>query len=379
MSQIAKIMKLHGPEYRSRFGLKMPENHKKVMKATMHCRDGYYGYSDHYCEKCYAHVRLLNCCGNRHCPSCQSDKNQIWLAKQLDKLLPTNYFMVTFTVPKEVRFVIRSNQKICYDAIFKASSETLIELASNPKFIGCDTPGLFGVLHTWGRQLAYHPHIHYVVPGGGLKDGKWISSKANYYVNMRAASKMFRGKFMEILKNAGLVDQVNKVVWKKDWVVDSQSVGDGQSSLKYLAPYVHRVAITDSKIESFSESHVTFKYKKTEKVSVRRVRTMKLEPMEFIRRFLQHTLPNGFMKIRYYGFLHPNSRYDIQDIREQICILQEVIKFMIDETPGDRIRKSMKHFTCRDKECGGMMIMVEYNFHPYYPQSKSPLESCGEP
>lgn len=366
-------MKMHGSIYRSKFGGVMPENHQKVMTAISNCRQGYYGFSDHICEDCFDHVRLLNCCGNRHCPSCQTDKNQHWLARQMDKLLPTNYFMITFTIPEVLRKVVRSNQKICYDAMFKASSASLIELASNKKYIGCDMPGFFGVLHTWGRTMSYHPHIHYIVPGGGIKNGKWVSSKANYYVCLRAASKLFRGKFIALLKEAGLGDQIPQVVWKKDWVIDSQAVGNGQSSLKYLAPYVHRVALADSRIECCDSEKVTFRYKKGKS---RRERHMTLKPDEFIRRFLQHTLPSGFMKIRYYGFLHPNCRHAIQDIREMICILEEVIKEMVDETPGDKIRRMAKPFSCR--YCDGTMIMVEYNFRPYYPaESTSPPDPGG--
>jgi len=362
MSNMTNIMKLHGAEYLEKFGATMPSNHKKVIHAISNCRQGYYGYSDFKCECCGKCKRLLNCCGNRHCPSCQTDKNQKWLAKQMDKLLPTNYFFITFTLPKETRAVVRSNQKLCYGFMFKASSETLMELSSNPKFIGCDTPGFFGVLHTWGRQLPYHPHIHYIVPGGGLKNGEWVSSKANYYVCVQAASRMFRGKFMALLKEAGLADQVDKVVWDKEWDINSKAVGNGQSSLKYLAPYVHRVALADSRIKSYNKEQVVFTYKKSHS---RRLRPVKLEPMEFLHRFLQHTLPDGFMKIRYYGFMNPNCRYKIQEIREKICILQEVIKFMIDETPGDKIRKAMKPFTC--VSCGGLMGLVEYNFRPCSP------------
>ena len=190
--------------------------------------------------------------------------------------------MITFTVPKELRAVIRSNQKVGYSA-----------------------------------------------------------------------------KFMALLKEAGLADQIDKVVWDKEWNINSKAVGDGQSSLKYLAPYVHRVALADSRVTSFDKKQVTFSYKKSHS---RRPRYLSLEPMEFLHRFLQHTLPSGFMKIRYYGFMNPNCRYKIQQVREKISLLEEVIKYMIDETPGDKIRKSMKLFTC--DECGGLMELTEYNFRP---------------
>jgi len=292
----------------------------------------------------------------------------------MDKLLPTHYFMITFTIPQELRSVVRSNQKVCYDALFKASSDTLITLAADDKYIGCDTPGLFGVLHTWGRQLPYHPHIHYIVAGGGIKDGKWLSSAKDFYVSNHAASKMFRGKFIALLKEAGLAAQIPQAVWKKDWVIDSEAVGDGKTSLQYLAPYVHRVALADSRIKSYDESQVTFLYKKGKS---RRLRKQKLAPKEFLRRFLQHTLPKGFMKIRYYGFMHPNSRYKPQAVREMISVLQEVIKDMIDETPGGKIRKTIKHYCC--KFCEGPMLMLEFNHHPYYKSDSKPPPASEAP
>jgi len=358
MSRITQLLKQHGPSYLKEFGSRMPENHKKVLDALSNCRQGKYGFSDHICEECYDRVMLLNCCGNRHCPSCQGYKNIQWLAKQLDSLLPVNYFMITFTVPAELRELIRSNQKLCYEAMFKTSSDSLIALASDPKFIGCDKPGFFGVLHTWGRDMCYHPHIHYIVPGGGIKDGKWRSSRDHYYADVRALSKLFRGKLTAQLKKAGLI--VPQAVWNKDWVVDSRAVGDGQSSLKYLAPYVNRVAISDKRIKKVTDTHVTYEYRPSKSQSYK---NMTVTAHEFIRRFLQHTLPSGFMKIRYFGFMHPNCKTKPQQIREMISVLYEIIKDMIDETPGDKLRREkLKPFSC--KHCEGTMIMLEYNYHP---------------
>jgi hypothetical protein len=372
MSNMTKLLKQHGPEYLRLYGSSMPEDHKKVLNAIMNCRQGHYGYSDHYCEDCYDHVRLLNCCGNRHCPSCQNDKNQYWLAKQMDKLLPIHYFMLTFTLPSELRPLARSNQRIVYEAMFKASSEAMMVLASDSKHIGCDKAGFFGVLHTWGRDMYYHPHIHYIVPGGGLKDGKWVSSKAHYYVPAEPLSKLFRGKFVALLKEAGLGSQIPQAVWSKDWVLNVRAVGDGQSSLKYLAPYVSRVAISDKRIKKVTDTHVTFEYKPS---NSQNYKNMELPVMKFIHRFLQHTLPTGFMKIRHYGFMHSNCATKTQTIRELICVLYEVIKDMVDESPGDKIRKAIKLFSC--KHCEGIMIMVEFNHHPYYGKLKGAPPDSG--
>lgn len=360
MSRITRLLRQHGPSYLQEFGDRMPENHKKVLEAISNCRQGRYGFSDHACEDCNYRVMLLNCCGNRHCPSCQGYKNIEWLARQMDKLLPVKYFMITFTIPSELRPLARSNQKIVYEAMFKASSESLIALAADPRFIGCDKPGFFGILHTWGRDMCYHPHIHYIVPGGGLKDGKWISSRDHHYVDIRPLSKLFRGKFIALLKKDGLGSLMPQAVWNKDWVVNSKAVGDGQSCLYYLAPYVSRVAISDRRIKKVTDTHVTYEYRPSKSQNYK---NMTVKVHEFIRRFLQHTLPSGFMKIRYYGFMHPNCSVKPQQIREMISVLYSIIEDLMNETPGDKIRRTrLKLFKC--KHCDGIMIMIEFDFHP---------------
>ena len=193
--------------------------------------------------------------------------------------------MVTFTLPEELRRVIRSHQKIAYKAFFDTSSATLKTLSTDEKYIGGDLPGFFGVLHTWGRQLEYHPHIHYIILGGSCdkRCGFWRSSQSNFYLPIRALSEMFREKFKSVMIKAGLYDQINPTVWKLDWNVNCQAVGSSQGSLKYLAPYVFKVAISDSRIVRVENNQVIFRYKK-QKSS--RWRTMSLEAMEFIRRYL---------------------------------------------------------------------------------------------
>lgn len=209
--------------------------------------------------------------------------------------------MVTFTVPEQLRRFMRGHQSITYSAFFTASSSALKTLSADEEFVGGGCLGFFGVLHTWGRQLEYHPHIHYIIPGGCFdkSSGYWHSSRVDFYVPVRALSKIFKAKFRDQMKKAGLFEQINPAVWKLDWNVNCQAVGSSEGSLKYLAPYVFKVAITDSRIVKVENRQVIFRYKK-QKSS--RWRTMPLEVMEFIRRYLQHVLPTGFMKIRYYGF-----------------------------------------------------------------------------
>ena len=241
------------------------------------------------------------------------------------KLLPCPYFLVTFTVPEELRLLIRGHQKWAYSVMFNAGSAALKKLLKDKRFVGADQSGFFGVLHTWGRILQYHPHIHFVVPGGGLsKDrSKWMASKPNFLVHVKALSIIYKAKFRDAVKQAGLLDRIDSGVWRRDWVVNSQAVGSGKWTLRYLSRYVFRVAISNSRIISYDNHQVTFKYRK---VKNSRSRRMSLDAMEFIRRFLQHVLPTGFMKIRHYGFLSPNAATSIQKIRELICVLYELAK-----------------------------------------------------
>jgi hypothetical protein len=247
MPSVADALRRHGPDYLERFGATMPAEHKKVLRAIMACRTGQLGTVLYECTSCGRTHAMGRSCGNRHCPTCQQDKTKAWLETQTGRLLPCPYFLLTFTVPAALRAWIRSHQRIAYAALFEASSEAIKTLAANPKHVGAATCGFFGVLHTWGRSLDYHPHVHYVVPGGGLgADGsQWLPSHPHFFVPVRALSTVFRAKFRDALARAGVLAQVDAAVWRQDWVVHSQAVGDGRASLQYLAPYVFRVAISD--------------------------------------------------------------------------------------------------------------------------------------
>jgi hypothetical protein len=245
MPTVADVLRRHGPAYLERFGTAMPAEHKKVLAAITACRTGQLGTVIYQCAACGTTHAMGRSCGNRHCPTCQQDKAKAWLENQIDRLLPCPYFLLTFTVPAGLRGFVRRHQRVAYAAIFEASSAAIKTLAADPKYVGTPRCGFFGVLHTWGRTLDYHPHVHYVVPGGGISpDGsQWLASRADFFVPVKALSILFRAKFRDALDRAGLLRQVDPVVWRQDWVVHSQAVGDGQASLKYLAPYVFRVAI----------------------------------------------------------------------------------------------------------------------------------------
>jgi hypothetical protein len=313
MTTINEIFQTFGPEYLQRYSHLMPKAHRKVIDAIIACRTEACGLALYECEKCGQVHRVYRSCGDRHCPTCQYHKSRQWLEKQMKRQLPGHHFLLTFTVPESLRRFIRKYQRTAYSALFKASSEAMKKLVPDEKFIGADLPGFFGVLHTWGRTLEFHPHIHYIVPGGALSttDGLWHPSRVDFYLPIQALSIIFKAKFRDAMKEAGLFDQIPPDVWQTDWNVNSQAVGSSEASLKYLAPYVFRVAISNSRILKVENRTVFIRYRKSHS---HRLRTLALEVMEFIRRFLQHVLPTGFMKVRYYGFMNPNCGVSLDRI-----------------------------------------------------------------
>ncbi len=317
MKTINEIFRTFGPEYIERFGELMPKEHHKAIEAIIKCRTEAAGIALYECEQCGQTHIVYQSCGNRHCPTCQHQKTRQWLETQMKRQLPGHYFMITFTVPESLRRFIRSHQRAAYSALFFASSEAIKKLAKDEKYIGGDLPGFFGVLHTWGRTLEYHPHIHYVVPGGALSstDDSWHPSRIDFYLPIRALSIIFKAKFRDEMKGSGLHDQIPSEVWECDWNVNCQAVGAGYASIQYLAPYVFKVALSNSRIIKVEDRSVFIRYRKPRSY---RWRTLTLDVIEFIRRFLQHVLPTGFMKVRYYGFLNPNCKTPLDKIKALI-------------------------------------------------------------
>ena len=355
MPSVADVLRRHGPAYLERFGAAMPAEHKKVLAAIIACRTGQLGTVIYACAACGRRHAIGRSCGNRHCPGCQQDKAKAWLEKQTDRLLPCPYFLVTFTLPAELRALARSHQRVVYAALFEASSAALRSLAADPKFIGTDRLGFFGVLHTWGRTLDYHPHVHYVVPGGGLSaDGSsWLPSRADFLVPVQALSIVFRAKFRDLLEREGLLNLADPAVWHRDWVVHSQAAGDGRASLRYLAPYVFRVAIGDHRIVSCDDGKVTFTYRRS---GSNRPRKMTLDAMEFIRRFLQHVLPTGFQKVRHYGFLSPHSGIVLEAVRWLVTVFSGAIFAL----QAARTKQPATTAAPRCPVCGGPMSVLGF-------------------
>jgi hypothetical protein len=323
MLEVAEIFRLHGPAYREKFGDRMLPSHRRAMQAIENCRTENLGGQVYFCKQCQAQRYSYHSCKNRHCPKCQNEQANQWLQAQQNLLLPVPHFMVTFTLPDELRALARSNQKLIYNLLFRASSAALLQLAQDSRFVG-GRLGMVGVLHTWTRQLLFHPHVHYIVTGGGLTDdGRWRSSRKDFLVPVKALSPIFRAKFRDALKQTELLAQVPAQIWQKDWVVHSEPVGSGQQAFQYLAPYIFRVAISNHRLRSLQHGAVTFSYKESATDQLKR-RTVTAQ--EFIRRFLQHVLPSRFIKVRYYGLLSPAHRQLLLKARQLLSAITSKLK-----------------------------------------------------
>ncbi|MGB5986675.1 MAG: IS91 family transposase [Desulfobacterales bacterium] len=308
MVELAEIFRRYGPEYIDRFGSRMLPSHRRAIHDIIGCRTEQMGGHLYCCENpdCQKVVYAYHSCGNRSCPKCGQDRTERWLEKQRNLLLPTHYFLVTFTLPGELRLIARSNQKAIYNLLFKASAAALQKLARDPRFVGGQI-GMMGGLHTWRRDLGYHPHVHFIVPGGGLSPdhSQWLPADSDFLVPVEALSVIFRAKFRDGLKKTDLFDAVSDGVWQRDWVVHCKPVGNGNQALKYLAPYVYRVAITNNRITKLQNGQVSFRFKNSD---TQQWQTTTLPVFSFIHRFLQHVPPKGFVKIRYFGLMAPGKR-----------------------------------------------------------------------
>jgi len=256
--ELADIFRLHGAEYRAKFGDQMLPSHRRAMHDLEACRTESLGGQLYLCQHCDEALYSYHSCQNRHCPKCQNHLADDWLDKQIGGLLPTNYFLLTFTLPQELRELARSNQKAVYNILFRASAQALQQLAWDERFIG-GRLAFVGVLHTWTRDLRFHPHVHYIVSGGGLDDdGRWRASRPDFLVPVQALSVIFRAKVHDELKKADLLANLDSRLWHKAWVVHCEPVGSGTAAFKYLAPYIFRVAISNQRILKLEDGQVTF-------------------------------------------------------------------------------------------------------------------------
>jgi hypothetical protein len=340
---IKEIFKEYAWEYLLVNKGKVPTNQKKVIDSIINCRTDAYGVTFYKCESCGEIHLSYRSCGNRHCPTCQNHKTKQWVFKQLQKELSCNYFMITFTVPEEIRDFFLNNQMIAYSTLFKASSDAIKDSTGKSRIMKGATPGFFGVLHTWGRRIQYHPHIHYVAPGGAINKETlcWNKTSKEFYLPIFQLSQIYKDRFKKIIENKKLIHLIPAEVWEKDWNVNIQSVGSGRNTIKYLSRYVFKVAISDHRIIKVENRRVYFKYtsRETSKVVI-----TSLDVVDFIRMYLLHVLPSGFMKVRYFGFMHTSFSMEYKEI---ILIVEGLVSVL--NKPTKEIPKK-ENITC--SSCG---------------------------
>jgi hypothetical protein len=323
--EVGDVFRRYGDNYRQQHASSLSTAQRRVMSAIERCRTAALGGHVEQCDQCHFQRIAYNSCGDRHCPKCQSLARAQWIKDRQVELLDTQYFHVVFTVPEEIAAIAYQNKKVVYDILFQATSETLRTIAADPKHLGAEI-GFFAVLHSWGQNLMFHPHLHCVVPGGGIsRDGqRWISCRPDFFLPVRVLSCLFRRLFLELLEKAFDEGQLRffsslqeledhraflrylAPLHKKEWVVYAKKPFAGpQQVLDYVGRYTHRVAISNNRILNIDDGQITFRYKDYRDGSQQK--TMTLSADEFIRRFLLHVLPEGFHRIRYFGFL--GNRY----------------------------------------------------------------------
>ena len=331
--EVADVFRQHGEEFLKRWGHTVSPQQRKALRDIAACRTATLGGHIEQCDHCSHRVIAYNSCRNRHCPKCQSAARDRWLAERAKELLPVPYCHVVFTVPEQLAPLARQNQRLFYGLLFRAVSQTLLEIAADPRHLGAQI-GFLAVLHTWSQNLLHHPHVHCVVPAGGIApDGsKWIPCRQKFFLPVRVLSRLFRGKLLAFLREAyakgklqfsgqlaALADPARFQTWlrtlkKSDWVVYAKPpFGGPEHVLKYLARYTHRVAISNGRLVSLEQGQVRFRWRDSKDNN--RTKTMTLDAIEFIRRFLLHILPSGFVKIRHFGFLANRNR----SVRLDLC------------------------------------------------------------
>jgi hypothetical protein len=376
--EVADIFRLHGPAFRIAQASRLSLGQLKVMSAIEQCRTAALGGHVLHCPGCEHDQVSYNSCRNRHCPKCQAVAAKRWLEAREADLLPVDYYHVVFTLPAPISDLAYSNKAVVYGLLFEIAAETLTTIAADPKHLGAQV-GVTLVLHTWGSALTHHPHVHGIVPGGGLSpDGKrWVSCKPGFFLSVRVLSRLFRRRFLEALQAAhgagklqffgeceGLADPKSFARWlaplrQCEWVVYAKRPFAGpQAVLAYLSRYTHRVAIANSRLISMDEHGVTFRwkdYRDKGDPDKPRQKTMTLTVEEFMRRFLLHVLPGGFHRIRHFGLLANNGRQDkIALARELLNVQPAVTAITTDLAPADLVRPT---FVC--SHCGAAMIIIE--------------------
>jgi hypothetical protein len=367
--EVADIIHNAGGRFREQYAAFLTWPQVKVLEAIARCRTAALGGHRDLCSRCGHEAISYNSCRNRHCPKCQTNAREKWLRRRQQELLPVGYYHLVFTVPHSLVPLIWQNKRRLFSLLFEASAATLLEVAANPKHLGAET-GFLSILHTWGQTLEPHPHIHCVVPGGGPSPDHthWIQAPHSFLLPVKVLSRVFRGKFVAGLRQAfrnhqlvfyGACLPLNnennftsflRTLFPQDWVVYAKPpFGGAEHVLQYLARYTHRVAISNHRLVSVSDTAVTFRWKDYAHGS--RQRTMTVAPEEFLHRFLQHVLPRGFPRIRYFGWLANRSR------RELLPLCRSLLNQQPPTTQASSTNEKVPVRQC--PHCNGPMYTVE--------------------
>jgi Putative transposase/Transposase zinc-binding domain len=375
--EVADIFRDHGSAWREVNRGHISLEQLKVMSAIERCRTAALGGHVARCENegCAYTVVAYNSCRDRHCPKCQAAASREWLAEREAELLPVQYFHIVYTLPAAIADIAYQNKRVIYDLLFKAAAETTITIADDPKHLGARI-GLTAVLHTWGSAMTHHPHLHMIVPGGGLsEDGsRWVPCRPTFFLPVRVLSRLFRRLFLKKLIEAHDANQLRffgshanltirnafiaflAPLRKLEWVVYAKEPFAGpEPVLRYLSRYTHRVAISNQRLVAADDGGVAFRWKDYRLDAADRWKTMTLHPHEFIRRFLIHVLPKGFHRIRHYGLFANGNRADniarLRDLLRVPAVIEEVVK---DATSDDQ-----RQLPCPCPRCGSRMIIID--------------------
>jgi hypothetical protein len=365
--ELADIIERHGHRLENLNG-----EQQRILRAIASCRTAALGGHVETCDHCHYRRVAYNSCRNRHCPKCQATACARWMGDREEELLPVEYFHVVFTLPDTFNALALANKRVVYGVLFDAVGQTLLEVAANPKHLGAKI-GFMSILHTWGQNLSLHPHVHCVVPGGGLSpDGsKWIGCRPGFFLPVRVLSKVFRGKFIDLLKRArqsgkligaeqdSAFDRLLDASVKHDWVVYAKPpFGGPEQVLKYLSRYTHRIAISNRRLVAIDDRTVTFNYK--DYAHGNQPRTMTLDGDEFLRRFLLHAVPSGFVRIRHFGLLANRVR------TQSLIDCRRLLTAPVTKPPeaGDLLHSGLSKPPCCPS-CGRGQLLAGENLGPF--------------
>ena len=367
--EVADIIRAHGNRFVDRNRSWLTWFHLRILFAIEHCRTAALGGHLDRCCQCGHEATSFNSCRSRHCPKCQTNARNRWLADRDKELLPVSYVHVVFTIPHELAWLALQNKKVIYDLLFRASAATLLEIAADSKHLGAEI-GFLSVLHTWGQNLQIHPHIHCVIPAGGLSPDhqRWVHPRYRFFLPVKVLADVFRGKFTDGLKSAFYAGELRfpgrmkmlanrkafhaflRPLFRKDWVVYAKPpFGGPEHVVQYLARYTHRVAISNHRIVNFADGKVTFRWKDYAHKNKQRLMTVTAE--EFLRRFLLHSLPRGFVRIRFCGFLANRRRGNLLPVCRQLLAVASPMQSSTAEA------KVSGAWRCPC--CGGTMALIE--------------------